>query len=259
LFTRKLMFAILILALTATASTQELKVAAAADLNPTLEKLAAAFKKQTGVQLKISYGSSGHFFSEIRNGAPYDVFLSADRSYPETLDNFGKTDGESTVYALGKLVLWVASRTGLEPPFDSFNLLTSNRVNKIAIANPEHAPYGRAAVAAMSHYNVYEKIKSKLVLGENISQTTQFAESGNVDAALVSLSAAQTEGMKKSGHYMVVSLDSYPPLYQAAVVLRSSQDKANAHRFVKFLASAQAQTILAEAGFEAPGKWIGKR
>jgi molybdate transport system substrate-binding protein len=257
LFARKLI--LLTLILTAAAAAQELKIAAAADLTGALDKIAADFKKQTGVQVKISYGSSGHFFSEIRNGAPYDVFLSADRSYPETLDNFGKTDGETTIYALGKLVLWVASRTGLEPSLDNLNVLTSNRVSKIAIANPEHAPYGRAAVAAMSHYNVYEQVKSKLVLGENIAQTAQFAESGNVDAALISMSLAMADSMKKSGRYAIVSLDSYPLLYQAAVVLRSSQNKADAHRFVKFLSSASAQKTLAERGFEAPGKWIGKR
>ena len=257
MFARKLI--LLALVFTAAAYSQELKIAAAADLSGALDKVAADFKKQTGVSVKISYGSSGHFFSEIRNGAPYDVFLSADRSYPETLDNFGKTDGEATIYALGKLVLWVANRTGVEPAPGNFNVLTSNRVSKIAIANPEHAPYGRAAVAAMSHFNIYEQVKSKLVLGENIAQTAQFADSGNVDAAFISMSLAQTDSMKKSGRYVIVPLDSYPLLYQAAVVLRSSQEKADAHRFVKFLSSVSAQKTLAEHGFEAPEKWIGKR
>ncbi len=249
---RKLVLSTLLLA--ACASAQELKVAAAADLDVAMEKISAAFKKQTGIQLKVSYGSSGHFFAQIRNGAPFDVFMSADRYYPDTLENFGKTDQGTTVYALGKLVVWVSNRIALDPAPDNLNILTSNHINKVAIANPEHAPYGRAAVAAMVHYKVYDQVKSKLVLGENVSQASQFAQSGNADAALIPLSVAVTESMKKGGRYAVVAPDSYPPLYQAAVVLRSSENKQQAHRFVEFLRSSVAQKIFLEYGFEVPRK-----
>jgi molybdate transport system substrate-binding protein len=254
LFARKSFLLIVIVMLAAGASAQELKIAAAADLSLALEKLGAAFKKQTGVQLKVSYGSSGHFFSEIKNGAPYDVFLSADRDYPDTLDGLGKTDQGTTVYAQGKLAVWVAARTGLNPSPDSLDVLTSNRVNKIAIANPEHAPYGRAAVAAMSHYGEYIQVKTKLVLGENVAQAAQFAESGNADAAIIPMSLMVGGNLKKTGHYAIVPLDSYPPILQAAVVLRSTQNKQEAHRFVEFLRSAPAQKILIEYGFEVPRK-----
>jgi molybdate transport system substrate-binding protein len=249
---RKLVVFTLVLA--ACASAQELKVAAAADLDVALKRVAATFQKQTGIQLKVTYGSSGHFFAEIRNGAPFDVFLSADRSYPETLQSFGKTDQGPTIYALGKLVLWVSNRVSGNPSADNLNILTSSGVTKIAIANPEHAPYGRAAVAAMDHYNVYDKVKSKLVMGENVSQAAQFAQSGNADAALIPWSLAMSDNMKKEGHFVLLKQESYTPLYQAAVVLTSSQNKQQAHRFVDFLRSSTAQKILSESGFEGTGK-----
>jgi molybdate transport system substrate-binding protein len=249
---RKLVLFTLVLA--ACAPAQELKVAAAADLDVAMKKVAAAFQQQTGIQLKITYGSSGHFFAEIRNGAPFDVFLSADRSYPETLESFGKTDKSPSIYALGKLVLWVSYKVPVNPSAGSLEILTNGAISKVAIANPEHAPYGRAAVAAMDHYKVYDRVKPKLVLGENVSQAAQFAESGNAEAALIPWSLALSDSMKKTGRFVLLPQESYPPLYQAAVVLHSSQYKAQAHRFLDFLRSRAAQKMLLESGFEASGK-----
>ena len=259
MFLRKVVFVVLGLVLTVGLSAQELKVAAASDLTPAMPKLSAAFAKQTGVQLKVSLGSSGNFFAEIRNGAPFDVFLSADRSYPETLEQTGKADETTAIYARGKLVLWVPNRVGIEPSADKLQSLTNSKVKKIAIANPEHAPYGRAAVAAMVHFKLYDQLKSKLVLGENVSQTAQFAESGNADVALISLAQALSDTLKNSGRYAVVPVDSYPNLDQGAMVLRSSQNKQNAHRFVEFLQSPAAQKILNEYGFETHGLEARKR
>src|SRR5262252_7849889 len=170
-------------------AAQELKVAAASDLTDAMQKLAPAFAKQTGIHVSVSVGSSGNFFAQIQNGAPFDVFLSADRSYPEKLLQAGKAEANSlTPYARGRLVLWCAKSTGLHLPSKDgktldggLDFLKKSEVHKIAIANPEHAPYGRAAVAAMEHFKVYEEVKPKLVLGENISQTAQFAQSGNAD------------------------------------------------------------------------------
>lgn len=234
------------------ALAQELKIAAAADLTAPMQRVAAAFTKQTGVQLRFSFGSSGNFFNEIRNGAAFDVFLSADRSYPETLDRSGKTDDAPTTYALGRLVLWISNRVPGTPSSNNLNFLNSAGVHKIAIANPDHAPYGRAAVAAMVHYRLYDQVKSKLVLGENVSQAAQLAQSGNADVALIALSGALADAMRKSGRYVIVPSESYPPLYQAGVVLRSSQYKQQAHRFLEFLRSPAGQKIMLEYGFEAP-------
>lgn len=253
MFARKLILFTLTLVLIGSASAQELKIAAAADLTLALEKVAVAFKKQSGIQLKVSYGSSGNFFSEIKSGAPFDVFLSADRDYPDTLDGLGKTDKGTTIYAQGRLVLWLASKTGLDPSAN-LDVLNSNRISKIAIANPSHAPYGRAAVAAMSHFGIYDQVKHKLVTGENVAQAAQFGQSGNAEAALIPMALAMDENLRKGGRYVIVPTDSYPPLLQAAVVLRASQNKADAHRFVEFLRSAAAQKILTDNGFQGFAK-----
>lgn len=247
MFVRKLVLLILLGTL---ASAQELKIAAAADLNAAIQKIGAAFEKQTGIHTNFSFGSSGNFFAQIRNGAPFDIFLSADRSYPETLDQEGKTDQGTIVYARGKLVAWFPSNLSLNLTPDNLKALTSPLVNKIAIANPEHAPYGRAAVAAMVHYKIYDQLKPKLVLGENISQTAQFAQSGNAQVGMIALSIALTDSMQKNGQYVIINPDSYPPLDQAAVVLRSSQYKQQAHKFLQFLRSSAAQKILRDFGFE---------
>ena len=244
---------LLALTLVAGASAQELKIAAASDLTSAMQKLGPAFEKQTGVHLNFTFGSSGNFFAQIRQGAPFDVFLSADRSYPETLDGGGQTEG-TVIYARGKLVMWASNTFAVEPSADNFNILTSAAVRKIAIANPEHAPYGRAAVAALVHYKVYDQIKPKLVLGENISQTAQFVQSGNADIGFIALSIALSDEMKKSGRYAVLSLDSYPPLEQAGTVVRSSKSKKQAHQFLEFLRTPAAQKILHDYGFENPPK-----
>ncbi len=246
------------LMLIGTLPAQDLKIAAAADLTSVMPKLSAAFERETGTHLSVSLGSSGNFFAQIRNGAPFDVFLSADQSYPEKLQDSGLTvPGTLSTYARGKLVLWVPNGSRL--PFsrnkdgiltDDLNQLAGAAVHKIAIANPEHAPYGRAAVAALEHYGIYEKVKSKLILGENISQTAQFAESGNADAALISDSIALTQAMKLKGTSILLPQESYPPLDQAAIVLQSSQKQGEARRFVEFLQSVQAKAIFREFGFE---------
>ena len=254
----RLAFLFLVSLLGTAVSAQELKIAAASDLTAAMQKIGVAFTRQTGVQLKFSFGSSGNFFAEIRNGAPFDVFLSADRSYPETLDQAGKSDRGTIIYARGKLVLWTSNAT-LDLKAENLGTLTGRKVNKVAIANPEHAPYGRAAVASMLHFKIYDQVKPKLVLGENVSQAAQFAQSGNADVAMIALSLALSDTMKKSGRYALVPVDSYPVLDQSAIVLRSSQDKQNAHRFVEFLLTPAAQKILNEYGFDTTGPEARKR
>jgi len=162
----------------------ELKIAAASDLTSAMPKLAALFEKQTGAHVSVSLGSSGNFFAQIQNGAPFDVFLSADRSYPEKLEQAGQGEaGTLTPYARGRLVLWTPRSSRLRFETKEGNTLSGGldalqrpEVRKIAIANPEHAPYGRAAVAALQYYKIYDRVKSKLVLGENISKTAKFAQ-----------------------------------------------------------------------------------
>jgi molybdate transport system substrate-binding protein len=243
----------------ASAAAQELRVAAASDLTAAMEKLAPAFEKQSGIHVRVSFGSSGNFFAQIQNGAPFDVFLSADSSYPEKLLQAGQAEPKSfTPYARGRLVLWAAKSTGLRLPTShgktldgGLDFLKAATVHKIAIANPEHAPYGRAAVAVMQHFKVYDQLKSKLVLGENISQTAQFAQSGSADVGFLGLSGALSPAMANSGEYVLLPDDSYPPIEQAAVVVAASRNKDQAQRFLKFLMSAEGQGILKQLGFEA--------
>ena len=255
------LFIVLLLAL-ASGSAQELKVAAASDLTAALAKLSSAFEKESGIRLNISLGSSGNFFAQIENGAPFDVFLSADKSYPEKLQESALTEpGTLFTYARGKLVLWIPANSPLHFAADGNEVLTGDlnslsgpSVQRIAIANPEHAPYGRAAEAVLRHYGIYDRLRPRLVLGENISQTAQFGQSGNAQAAFIAMAIAVTPEMKGNGHFFVLPQESYPPLDQAAVVLRSSQNKAEAQGFLKFLESAQARRILSEFGFEVPAK-----
>jgi molybdate transport system substrate-binding protein len=241
------------------ARAQELKVAAASDLAGAMEKLAPAFEKQTGIHVSVSLGSSGNFFAQIQNGAPFDVFLSADKSYPEKLLQAGQAEPDSlTPYARGRLVLWAAKSTGLHlPSRDGKTLdgglafLARPEIHRIAIANPAHAPYGRAAVAAMEHFKIYDQVKPKLVLGENISQAAQFAQSGSAEVGFLGLSGALSPALAAQGEYVLLPDESYPPIEQAAVVVAASRNKEQARRLLKFLMSAEGQAILKGLGFEA--------
>jgi molybdate transport system substrate-binding protein len=241
--------------------SKDLKVAAAADLTFVIDKLGPAFEKATGVHVTVSLGSSGNFFAQIQNGAPFDVFLSADKGYPEKLEQAGKTEGSPVSYARGRLVIWVPNSSSVQLPSKgnqtldgNLDVLTTPAVRKIAIANPEHAPYGRAAVAALTHFGVYEQLKPKIVMGENISQTAQFGQSGNADVTLISLSLASTGSLQHDGHWLLLPEDSYPPIDQAGVVLKSSNNKAQAKRFLEFISSSEGQAIMHDFGFGAAAK-----
>lgn len=250
------------LSLSIACAAQDLKVAAAADLSSVMPRLVATFEKHAGIGVSVSLGSSGNFFAQIQNGAPFDVFLSADKSYPEKLQQAGLTEpGTLVEYARGKLVLWTPHGSPLRFAADKnrnlmgdLSRLGAPEVRRIAIANPDHAPYGRAAVAVLQHYGIYDKIKAKLILGENISQTAQFAQSGNADAAFIAYSIALTPPMETRGQYLLLPQETYPPLDQAAVVTKSSTNKVYARQFVEFLRSADAQGILRQFGFEAVPK-----
>lgn len=236
------------------AGAAELKVAAAADLTFAFSDVAAQFEKQTGIGLKLTYGSSGNFFAQIQNGAPFDLFFSADLGYPKKLEHAGLVEpGTMYQYASGKIVIWVpvASRLDLSR---GLAILLDPRIRKIAIANPQHAPYGVAAVAAMRHGAIYDKIKSKLVLGENISQAAQFVESGNADAGIIALSLALAPAMKETGRYVEIPAADYPPLVQAAVILKSSHNKELAARFLQFLKQPETVALMERYGFSIPKK-----
>jgi molybdate transport system substrate-binding protein len=238
--------------LPAAAAAAEIKVAAAADLTFVFKDVASQFEKQTGSEIKLTYGSSGNFFAQIQNGAPFDLFFSADIGYPEKLQAAGLVEpGTIYEYASGKIVMWVPNASKLDLSRGLATLLDPG-ISKIAIANPQHAPYGVAAVAAMRHAAVYDKIKSKLVLGENISQTAQFVQSGNADVGILALSLALAPAMKNAGRYVEIPATEYPPIIQAAVILKSSRNKQLANQFMKFIKQPDTVALMARYGFWIP-------
>src|SRR5579863_6339673 len=184
------LFCFLLLAsqLSGVAAGQELRVAAAADLQFVFQQVSARFQKETGHAVQLTFGSSGNFFSQIQNGAPFDMFFSADVDYPAKLEAAGLAEpGSLSRYAAGRIVLWVRKNSPIDVK-EGLQALTDSRARKISIANPEHAPYGRAAVAALRHENLYDEVRGRFVLGENISQAATFVESGNADAGILALS-----------------------------------------------------------------------
>jgi molybdate transport system substrate-binding protein len=232
---------------------QEITVAAAADLQFAMQDVAAQFEKETGKSVKLIYGSSGNFFQQIENGAPFDILFSANLDYPKKLEASGLIEpGSYYQYAKGKIVIWVPKESKLELS-SGMQALLDPSVKKIAIANPQHAPYGQAAVAAMQKENVYEKVKDKLVLGENISQTALFVVSGSAEVGIVALSLALSPNMKDKGRYAEIPASEYPPIEQACVILGSSKHKDIARRFVAFVKTAAVAEVLRGYGFDVQG------
>src|SRR4051812_40101542 len=228
----------------AAAMAQSLAVAAASDLQAALPVIADRFAKDAGGTVALTFGSSGNFFSQIQNGAPFDVFLSADTSYPKQLEAAGLVErGSIVVYARGRIVLWTRRDSGIDVT-RGLQALTDANVRRIAIANPEHAPYGRAAVAALNAAHVYDRVRDKLILGENISQAAQFAESGSADAGIIALSLALTPTLKASGRYAEVPDALYPPIEQAAAVVGASRRNALAHQFIDSLKKPEIVRLL---------------
>ena len=251
---RKLLALLLVFA-GAFTSAQEITVAAAADMSAVLPQLVADYTKMTGQTVKLSFGASGNLTNQIRNGAPFDVFFSADEEYPQQLIAEGLALKETLYrYAVGRLVLWVPADSPLDLSKLGMKALLDPSVNKISMANPAHAPYGRAAEAALRHFAIYDQVSSRLVLGENVSQAAQFVESGNAQAGLIALSHALAPAMKDKGRYWTVPLDAYPTLNQAAVVLSRSAHQDAARRFLEFLRSPEAKSLLTSYGFSLPAE-----
>jgi molybdate transport system substrate-binding protein len=229
---------------------REINVAAAADLSAVLQEIATNFEKRTGISVKLSFAASGVLTQQIQNGAPFDLFFSANMDYPKTLIAGGQADGASLHrYAVGKLVLWVPKDSLLDLEKKGVDVLLDPSVKKIAIANPQHAPYGRAAVAALKHYDLYDKLAGKLVLGENIAQAAEFVESGNAQVGFVALAHAVAPAMQGKGKYWVVPADSYPPLDQGVVLISRSQHRQEAAAFLEYIKSAEAAEVWKRFGF----------
>lgn len=234
------------------AASQGLTIAAASDLQSALPAITAQFEKDTGQKVMLTFGSSGNFYAQIQNGAPFDVLLSADIDYPRRLERAGMAErGSLYAYATGRIVLWTRRDSAIDVE-RGLSVLTDSRVRRVAIANPEHAPYGRAAVAALRHERLYEHVREKLVLGENISQAAQFAQSGSAEAGILALSLALSPALKSSGTYVDIPDSWYPPIEQAAIVLASSRQKSLARQFIDYLKKPDTLRILQSYGFAVP-------
>ncbi len=229
---------------------QIITVAAAADLKFALDAFNRQFQKgYPDYLVRVTYGSSGNLFAQADNGAPFDLFLSADATYPRQLIARKKADGSSFfLYGIGHLVLWAPKSSKIQVK-NGFAALLEAQVKKIAIANPQHAPYGRAAQAALKKAGIYEKIKSKLVFGENVAQTAQFVQSGAADAGLIALSLALSPTMKAQGQFWNVPTKLYPRLEQGGVILQKAPNAAGARLFRQELSGKKGRAILQKFGF----------
>ena len=241
-------------AVASAASPSGVRIAAAADLRFALEELARAFEsRHPEVAVKISYGSSGSFYAMIQNHAPFDLFFSADIEYPRKLAQAGLgADTNVFTYAIGRMAVWVPMHSRVDLEKLGMRALLDGSIRKIAIANPRHAPYGRAAEAALKSQGLYERVRSQLVYGENISQTLQFVQSGAADAGIIARSLAEAPQVKGKGRYWEVPLHAFPTMEQGGLILKSAKDLKSALAFREFVLSAAGRAVLVRHGFMLP-------
>ena len=248
-------FWILLLCLVVTASAvaeprERLLIAAASSLGPVMGDLTTDFaNRHPRVDVRLSLGSSGKLYHQIVQGAPFDLFYSADTWYPEQLVKAGKTLGQARIYARGRLVLWskTLSLDALGP-----GVLKDPRVKRIALANPQHAPYGMRAREFLQARELWEPLKPKLVFSESISQAAHFAQTGNAQLGLIAFSLALSPQLKDTGNYWLIPESEHQPLEQGYVVLRPAADKPAPQLFADYMGSLEAQEILERFGFTVP-------
>jgi molybdate transport system substrate-binding protein len=240
----------------ASSRAAELTVAAAADLKFAMDQIVTEFQtNQPGTTVKVAYGSSGNFFAQLQNRAPFDLYFSADIEYPRKLAEAGHAlDTNVFLYAVGRLVVWVPRYSSVNVGTLGVRSLLAPSVRKVAIANPEHAPYGRAAIAAMKSLHVYEQAESKLVYGENIAQTAQFIQSGAADVGIIALSLALAMQMKDGGRYWEIPLDAYPKMEQGGIILSWTKEPIAARMFRDFVLGQHGRGVLKRYGFFLPEK-----
>ncbi len=225
---------------------QTITIAAAADMRFAMDELTNEFKKSNPtIKIEVIYGSSGNLYQQIVNKAPFNIFFSADISYPKKLDSLNLAGCKPKIYAIGHLVLW-SSKLDVSK---GFNLLKSNEVKKIAIANPKHAPYGKRAVECLKYYNIYEQVKDKIVEGENVSQAAQFVLTGNAEVGIIALSLALSPEMQTKGKFFRIDEKTYSKLEQAYVIVKNSETNKDVLKFVQFIEKEQARKIFGKYGF----------
>lgn len=224
-------------------------VAAASDLQPVMPVWTAGFEKATGIKVAVSYGSSSMLATQIINGAPMDIFFSADYVFAEQIVAANLADtSEPKAYAKGTLVLWARKDSHFQPL--SLNALSDPKLKSLAVANPDHAPYGRAAVAALQGMKVYANAAPHIVQAENIAQAAQFVESGNAELAILSLTIASSQHFQDIGSYVYIPTYAYPEIRQTAVVIRKSAEREAAHKFLDYVLSGPVQAEMPKFGLQ---------
>lgn len=244
-----LIFILILMAMNVNNNAQSITIAAAADLRNAMGELVKTYK-ETNPDAKIEtiFGASGNFYQQIVNKAPFDMFFSADHNFAVKLKDQGLTVGEPKVYAIGHLVLW-SSTLDISKGLD---ILKSDKVNKISIANPEVAPYGKRAMECLTYYKLDKAVKDKIVKGDNVSQAAQFVLTGNAEVGLIALSLALSPEMSTKGKYFLIDQKSYSQLDQSFVILKQAENNKEVGKFVKFLDSGNARKIFSKFGFNAP-------
>jgi molybdate transport system substrate-binding protein len=248
--------ALALLLVAAPLRAEQIHVAAAADLRFAMDEVISLFRKSRPAdRIEVSYGSSGKFYAQIRNGAPFDLFFSADSELPEKLLQEGLAIPEVTPYALGRIVLW---RPGRDTRPLTLADLPQPGNRRIAIANPKHAPYGMRAVEALKAAQVWDAVESRLVFGENIAQAAQFVQTGNADIGIIALSLALAPTFADAGSYAMIPADLHEPLRQGFVILKRAEDKALARTFAAFFSTAEVRQTMSRYGFSLPASAAGR-
>ena len=256
MFDRRIFFLILVILLSGNclsaqtaSSSGRLRIAAAADLQPVLPEIIREFEQQAGIRTDASFQSSATLATQIINGAPFDLFLAADTSFPQRVIDGGRAEEPRPIpSANGTLVLWTRNDSGVRSL--TAEALSSDAIRSIAIANPEHAPYGGAARATLEHWRILSAVRPKLRIAENIAQAAQYADSGNAQVGFISLTSALTPRLETNGHFVRVPPQDYPPLLQGAVIVRGAAHASAAHRFLDFLHTPSVAHTLVLRGLE---------
>jgi molybdate transport system substrate-binding protein len=236
------------------AEQSAVRVAAAADLRFAMDEIVAAFHgEHPDIRVQVTYGSSGNFYAQLSNRAPFDIFFSADVDYPRRLIREGVAPADTEfLYGIGRIVVWVPRASPIEVEKCGMQSLLSPSAHKIAIANPRHAPYGRAAEAAIKSMGLYEKVKDRLVFGDTVMQTAQFIESGAADIGIISHSLVLAPSLRDKGRFWEVPLDAYPRREQGGVILSWAQDRSAAEALRDFVLGDHGRAILRRYGFRLP-------
>jgi molybdate transport system substrate-binding protein len=230
-------------------------VAAAADLKFALDEIGKAYEGETGRKVQLTYGSSGNFFHQLQQGAPFQMFMSADEGFIRQLNEAGRTVDQGALYAIGRIVLFAPKGSALKPDAGMADLraaIADGRITRFAIANPEHAPYGRAAEEALRSQGLWDGLKSKLVLGENVAQAAQFATSGSSQGGIFAYSLALAPTVSSLGTYALIPADWHAPLRQRMALIKGAGPEAVA--FYAYVQQPAARAIFRRYGFLLPGE-----